>query len=147
MADIIISEFMDDDAVARLSEVHSTHYDPELVDKPEEIAKLVGEAKSLIVRNRTQVRGALLEAGENLTCIGRLGVGLDNIDVAACKARGVDVYPATGANDLSVAEYVITMAQVLLRDAYSGTEALIAGEWPRQQINCQAGSSANRFGS
>ena len=42
--------------------------------------------------------------------VGRLGVGLDNIDMAACAARGVVVRPATGANDVSVAEYVIASA-------------------------------------
>jgi (S)-sulfolactate dehydrogenase len=50
------------------------------------------------VRNRTQVRAALLDAAPDLACVGRLGVGLDNIDVAACEGRGVAVYPATGAN-------------------------------------------------
>ena len=52
---------------------------------------------------------------------GRLGVGLDNIDVPACEARGVEVIPATGANALAVAEYVIATAMVLLRGAYAST--------------------------
>jgi (S)-sulfolactate dehydrogenase len=88
--------------------------------------------RALIVRNRTQVRGALLEAARDLACVGRLGVGLDNIDVTACEGRGVTVYPATGANNLSVAEYVIGTAMALLRGAYAANEAMIAGAWPRQ---------------
>jgi (S)-sulfolactate dehydrogenase len=66
--------------------------------------------------------------------IGRLGVGLDNIDVAACEARGIAVYPASGANDLSVAEYVITAALVLLRKAWFATARVAAGEWPRTEL-------------
>lgn len=133
-AEIIITEFMDEAAVERLKAAHQTHYDPALVDDTAALGKMVSDAKALIVRNRTQVRGGLLESAAALSCVGRLGVGLDNIDVPACKARGIDVYPATGANDLSVAEYVITTAQALLRGAYSGTAAVVAGDWPRQAM-------------
>ncbi|MEP1207354.1 MAG: hydroxyacid dehydrogenase [Rhizobiaceae bacterium] len=134
MPDIIITEFMDEDAVDRLTADYDCVYDPALVDDPDRLASLVSTARALIVRNRTQVRGDLLAAGEVLECVGRLGVGLDNIDVAACQARDIDVYPATGANDLSVAEYVITTAQALLRGAYLGTASVVAGEWPRQSM-------------
>ncbi|MDD9909633.1 MAG: hydroxyacid dehydrogenase [Ahrensia sp.] len=134
MAEVVISEFMDEAAVARIAAVHSCLYAADLVDRPDDLAEAVGLARALIVRNRTQLRGALLEAGGKLECVGRLGVGLDNIDVAACRARSIDVYPATGANDLSVAEYVITCAQMLLRNAYGASNAVIAGEWPRQAM-------------
>lgn len=134
MADIVVTEFMDEAAVARLSEIHSCVYEPDLVDRPDDLAAQLKDARALIVRNRTQVRGALLESAQKLECVGRLGVGLDNIDVAACQARGIDVFPATGANDLSVAEYVITTAQILLRNAYEGTDAVLAGDWPRQAM-------------
>lgn len=134
MPDIVISEFMDEAAVERLQHVHDIVYDPVLVDEPERLVELLSEAQALVVRNRTQVRGALLEAGQKLECVGRLGVGLDNIDVVACKARGIEVYPATGANDLSVAEYVVTCAQSLLRGAYMGTQSVVDGEWPRQAM-------------
>ena len=134
MATIVIAEFMDAAAVERLSAQHATLYEPELVERPAELASLVGDARALIVRNRTQVRTDLLDKASALECIGRLGVGLDNIDVAACRARGITVYPATGANDLAVAEYVIASAMLLLRGAYRATGAVVAGEWPRQAL-------------
>ena len=134
MPDIVISEFMDETAVARLSRDHETLYDPELVDKPAALARAVASARSLIVRNRTEVRGALLDAGALLACVGRLGVGLDNIDVETCQARSISVYPATGANDLAVAEYVIAAAMSLLRGAYDSRAAVAAGAWPRQAL-------------
>jgi (S)-sulfolactate dehydrogenase len=83
------------------------------------------------VRNRTQVRGPLLAAAQRLEVVGRLGVGLDNIDTDACQTRDIAVFPATGANDLSVAEYVITATLVLLRGAWFATPEVIAGKWPR----------------
>ncbi|NKB51483.1 MAG: 3-phosphoglycerate dehydrogenase [Rhizobiaceae bacterium] len=134
MAEIIVTEFMDEAAVDRMGVNHDCIYDPSLVDNPEKLIELLPDARALVVRNRTQVRGDLLEAGGKLECVGRLGVGLDNIDVEACTARGIDVYPATGANDLSVAEYVITTAQALLRDAYLGSASVIAGDWPRTSM-------------
>lgn len=134
MPDIVISEFMDEAAVARLSRAHETLYDPELVTNPAALAVAVASARSLIVRNRTEVRGALLDAGARLACVGRLGVGLDNIDVEACRARSIPVYPATGANDLAVAEYVIAAALSLLRGAYGARDAVAAGGWPRQAL-------------
>jgi (S)-sulfolactate dehydrogenase len=109
-------------------------YDPKLVDDPARLAAAVREARALVVRNRTQVRGALLASAVRLEVVGRLGVGLDNIDVRACEARGIAVYPATGANDLSVAEYVITAALMLLRRAWFATARVAAGEWPRTEL-------------
>jgi (S)-sulfolactate dehydrogenase len=67
--------------------------------------------------------------------VGRLGVGLDNIDVPGCQAAGMQVIPATGANALSVAEYVMTSAMLLLRGAYLSTEAVAAGKWPRNALS------------
>lgn len=134
MADIVISEFMDGAAVARLKSRFDTLYNDTLVDRPDELARLVAPARALIVRNRTQVRGDLLAAAEKLECVGRLGVGLDNIDVEACRARGIDVFPATGANDIAVAEYVITAVLVLLRGAWMSSAEVAAGSWPRQKL-------------
>jgi len=134
MAEIIITEFMDEEAVGILASQYDTLYDPALADRQGEIPALMSSARALIVRNRTKVGAAILDASPRLACVGRLGVGLDNIEVDACKARDVAVYPATGANDLSVAEYVVTSAAMLLRRAYLSTEAMLAGKWPRQAL-------------
>jgi len=129
---ILITEFMDEAAIDRLREAHEVVYDPDLAGRQDEIPAMMQGVTALIVRNRTQVRPALLDAAPELACVGRLGVGLDNIDVPACEGRGVTVYPATGANNLSVAEYVIGTAMALLRGAYGVNDRMIAGDWPRQ---------------
>lgn len=134
MPNVIITEFMDEAAVARLKARHETLYDPALVNRPDDLVLLLADARALIVRNRTQVRGEVFEAAAKLACVGRLGVGLDNIDLEGCRARNIAVFPATGANDLSVAEYVTTAALTLLRGAWMATAAVAAGEWPRQRL-------------
>ena len=134
-ARIVISEFMDAPAVEALRARFDVDYRPKLVDDPAELEAALRWADAWIVRNRTQVRGRLLEAAAGVKVIGRLGVGIDNIDLAACRARGITVIPATGANAESVAEYVITAALVLLRGAYASTRAVEAGTWPRQMLS------------
>ena len=128
---ILITEFMDDAQVARLSDAHPTQYAPDLADRQGDIPGLMAGVQALVVRNRTQVNAAILDAAPDLKVVGRLGVGLDNIDLTACAERGVEVIPATGANTLSVAEYVVTNALVLLRGAYDTRTSMEAGEWPR----------------
>lgn len=134
MTDIVITEFMDEAAVAALSARYKVHHDPELFGKPEELAKLVTDIPALIVRNQTQVRGDVLAAAKKLKVVGRLGVGLDNIDMEACAARDIRVFPATGANSLSVVEYVIGTAMTLLRGAYFANAAMLAGEFPKTRL-------------
>jgi (S)-sulfolactate dehydrogenase len=132
--DIVISEFIDESAVREGLAGFDVEYDPGLVDRPDQLIELATGARALIVRNRTQVRGALLGAARKLRVVGRLGVGLDNIDVAACEARRIAVLPATGANDLSVAEYVICTTMTLLRRAYAATPEVLGGTWPRNVL-------------
>jgi len=131
--DIVISEFMDQGAVDSLAADYDVVYDPQLVDRHDDLLAAVASARALVVRNRTQVRGELLEAASGLRVVGRLGVGLDNIDLDTCKQRAVVVCPATGANDAAVAEYVIATAMILMRDAYAAGSDVIAGTWPRQR--------------
>jgi (S)-sulfolactate dehydrogenase len=135
MARILITEFMDAPAVAQLQQAHEVRYDPQMVDQPEAMLLAAADVDALIVRNRTQVRGELLKALARCTVVGRLGVGLDNIDVTACEARGMQVIPATGANALSVAEYVIGTAMLLLRGAYQSQAAMVQGQWPRNALS------------
>lgn len=114
---IVITEFMDIDAVRTLQDRFAVSHEPTLFDRRAELLALLADATALIVRNRTQVDGELLAAAPRLRVVGRLGVGLDNIDVTACRARGIEVFPATGANALAVAEYVVASVMVLLRGA------------------------------
>ena len=135
MSRIVITEFIDERALPALRAKHDVLYDAKLVDDPARLTKEAASADAIVVRNRTQVRGELLAALKRCRVVGRLGVGLDNIDVPACEARGMKVIPATGANALSVAEYVIASAMLLLRGAYQSTPAVAAGQWPRNALS------------
>ena len=130
---ILITEFMDEDAVNLLKKKYDVYYDISLAEDSNSLVKLINKMKALIVRNKTLVTRELIENAPNLTCVGRLGVGLDNIDLNACEEQNITVYPALGANSHSVAEYVICASMLLLRKAYFKKNEMIAGNWPRQK--------------
>ena len=134
MVDIVITEFIDQSAVDDLSRDFKVHFDRTLVDRPDELVRIAAEAPALIVRNRTQVRGALLAGCKKLKIVGRLGVGLDNIDMDECARRGIQVFPATGANSVSVAEWVVAAMLVGVRNVWQANAAVLAGKWPRNEL-------------
>jgi phosphoglycerate dehydrogenase-like enzyme len=70
---------------------------------------VIGEADGLVVRTYTQVNDALLDQAPNLKVVGRAGVALDNIDIPACRGRGVEVVHTPAANTLAVVDYTIRM--------------------------------------
>ena len=132
---VLISEFMDAPAVDALRQRFDVRYAPELVEQRAALLEAAADADALIVRNRSQVNAELLAAAPRLIAVGRLGVGLDNIDLAGCEARGIKVIPATGANARAVAEYVIGTMLSLLRGAYASTADVAAGTWPRTALS------------
>ena len=134
MKQIVITEFMDTSAVDTLKQRFEVIYDPSLVDRRDALLTLLGTTAGLIVRNRTQVDSVLIDVASRLQVVGRLGVGLDNIDLPACRTRGIEVFPATGANANSVAEYVITMALILLRP-YRSSREVAAGVWSKEALS------------
>ncbi|WP_313693694.1 hydroxyacid dehydrogenase [Achromobacter mucicolens] len=132
---VLISEFMDAPAVDALRQRFDVRYAPELVEQRAALLEAAADADALIVRNRSQVNAELLAAAPRLVAVGRLGVGLDNIDLAGCEARGIKVIPATGANARAVAEYVIGTMLSLLRGSYASTADVAAGAWPRTALS------------
>ncbi|MEP7207177.1 MAG: hydroxyacid dehydrogenase [Casimicrobiaceae bacterium] len=135
MSRILITEFMDAASVETLAASHTVRYDATLVDRPDELRAAVADAEAIIVRNRTKVEATLLAAAPRLRVVGRLGVGLDNIELPACAARNIEVIPATGANALAVVEYVIFAAMLLLRRAIGASGETARGDWPRASLS------------
>ncbi|ANN67266.1 NAD(P)-dependent oxidoreductase [Bordetella bronchialis] len=132
---IVIAEFMDESAVRQLSIEFDTLYQPDLCERREELAALLADADALIVRNRTQVNAGLLDRQTRLQAVGRLGVGLENIDLVHCRGLGIEVIPAVGANAGAVAEYVVCTAMMMLRgDAYLSSREVARGAWPRARL-------------
>lgn len=135
MADVVISEFMHEPTAGALIDEFDVHWEPDLWARRADLFRHLSDARAIIVRNATLVDRELLDAAPNLKVVARMGVGLDNIDLDACKDRGIEVCPTIGANAASVAEYVIATALILLRGpAYFATPDVVAGGWDRPRF-------------
>ncbi len=134
MTRVLVTEFMDGSALAFLKNRVQVDYVPDLFERHDELLQRVETADALIVRNRTRVTSDLLAAAKHLKAIGRLGVGLDNIDQQAAAIANIQVLPATGANAIAVAEYVMSAMLHLRRPMTTGFQAMVGGDWPREQF-------------
>ncbi|MEX2536648.1 MAG: hydroxyacid dehydrogenase [Trueperaceae bacterium] len=128
---VVVSEFLHEAALQLLGAGGGLHYDPELYARPDELRAALQDAGALLVRNQTKVTRSLLE-GTRVAAVGRVGVGLDNIELPAVQQAGVTVTWAPGTNATSVAEYVIGSMLSLARNFLVASPKLHAGEWDRQ---------------
>jgi (S)-sulfolactate dehydrogenase len=132
MRRVVVSEFLPDPYLDLLRSGHEVVYDPDLY---RDRARLLGEiavAEAILIRNRTRIDPELIGAARSLRVVGRLGVGLDNVDMEECARAGIAVIPAVGGNAVSVAEYVLGAMLILTRGVFGMTSSMVAGEWPLQ---------------
>lgn len=98
-------------------------------ERAERFDELLARAHGLIVRTYTRVGPSLLARAPHLRVVGRAGVGLDRIDVAACRARGVEVVHTPDANGQAVAEFVFALLHDALRPRLFLDRAIDAHRW------------------
>lgn len=101
-------------------------------------AELLARAEGLVIRTYTTVDAPMLAGGPNLKVVGRAGVGLDNVDLAACAARGVTVCNTPDANSTAVVEYVLALMLDATRPRVSLERPVNAPEWKRLRAENQA---------
>jgi D-3-phosphoglycerate dehydrogenase len=100
---------------------------------PEDLLEALPGASALIIRSATKVDADVLGAGGDLVVVGRAGIGLDNVDVAAATRRGVMVVNAPEANILSAAEHTLALLLAQARNVPQAHAALVAGRWERSR--------------
>jgi D-3-phosphoglycerate dehydrogenase len=110
----------------------------EVADKagisPEGLEKEIHAYHALIVRGRTKVTQAVFEAGKNLKVVGRAGVGVDNIDLAAAQTAGVTVVNAPTATTAAVAEHTFALMLALFRNIPRADTTMKAGQWEKKAL-------------
>lgn len=134
MPDVLISENIPGEEMDKLIASCDAVFEPELWKAPDKLTAMIGEFRALIVRNQTQVTRELLAAATKLEIIGRAGVGLDNVDVAAANERGIVVAFTPEQNTNSVAELAIGLMLGLARMIPAGNADTKAGGWKRQKF-------------
>ena len=134
MINILITEFIDPEALKILSKDFNVIYKKDIWENSDYLKKEINKFEGIIVRNKTNLNQSILEKAENLKYIGRLGVGLDNIDTEYCNKNNIFVQPAIGMNADSVAEYVISSSLSLLKKTKLINAKTQSGQWPRTSI-------------
>jgi len=100
----------------------------------DDLLKVVGDYDALIVRGRTKVTPAVFEAGTKLKAVGRAGVGVDNIDLVAAKAKGVTVVNSPIATTLAVAELTLGLMLALVREIPRADASMKASKWLKKEF-------------
>ena len=101
---------------------------------PEELLNVIPDYEAIIVRSRTKVTSAVIDAGTALKVIGRAGIGVDNIDCAYAKSKGIPVVYAPTGSTLSVAELAIGHMMALARHIPQATVSMKANKWEKKKF-------------
>lgn len=129
--DILVPEKIAGPAFDRLKDGYKVDFDAELWRDRAKLAERIRNCRAIIVRNQTPVTAELIAAAPKLEVIGRAGVGLDNIDVAAATKAGVVVVSTPDQNSISVAELAIAMMLGLARKLPEADRHTKGGGWQR----------------
>ncbi|MBK6313416.1 MAG: phosphoglycerate dehydrogenase [Blastocatellia bacterium] len=98
------------------------------------LLETIGAYDGLIVRSRSKVTAAVIEAGTNLKVIGRAGTGVDNIDVAAATRRGIVVMNAAAGNTVTTAEHAIALMMAMARNIPIASSTTKSGLWEKKKF-------------
>lgn len=130
--DILISEELDSPAVQKLCDTYKVIRQPGLWKNPADLKTAIAGVRAIMVRNQTQLTAEILASATKLLAIGRVGVGLDNIDLPAATKAGVVVIAPLNANATSVAELTMAFALALARKIPLADRSTKAGGWDRK---------------
>jgi D-3-phosphoglycerate dehydrogenase len=101
---------------------------------PEDLITVADDYEALIVRGRTKVTAAVFEAATKLKVVGRAGVGVDNIDLAAAQSKGVTVVNAPTATTIAVAEHTLALMLSLVRHVARADATMKSGLWEKKKL-------------
>ncbi|PMB04555.1 phosphoglycerate dehydrogenase, partial [Fischerella thermalis CCMEE 5328] len=132
MSKVLVSDPIDQAGIDILSQVATVDVKTGL--KPEELVKIIGEYDALMIRSGTRVTKEIIEAGTQLKIIGRAGVGVDNVDVAAATRQGIVVVNSPEGNTIAAAEHALAMMLSLSRHIPDANASVKRGEWDRKSF-------------
>lgn len=127
MTKVLVSDPIDQRGIDKLSQVAQVDVRTGL--PAEELIKIIGDYEALMIRSGTQVTEALIEAAPRLKIIGRAGVGVDNVDVAAATRRGILVVNSPEGNTIAAAEHALALMFALSRHIPQAHVSTMAGGW------------------
>ncbi len=131
---ILVSDAIPESSVAMLRAAADVEVIEQVGLSEEQLLPLVADIDGWVVRSATKVTRRLIDAAPRLRWVGRAGAGLDTIDVAAARERGIDVMNVPGANSIAVAELVFGLLLSLFRRLPEADASLRRGEWLKSKL-------------
>jgi D-3-phosphoglycerate dehydrogenase len=133
MAKVLISDKMSPRA-AEVFKERGVEADVKPGMTPEELKACIGGYDGLAVRSATKANAGIIEAADNLKVIGRAGIGVDNIDIAAATNKGIVVMNTPYGNAITTAEHAIAMILSLSRQIPQANASTQAGKWEKSKF-------------
>src|SRR6202795_2323605 len=109
-------------------------FQPNLGKDKDKLAAAINGFDGLAIRSATKVSAKMLENAKNLKVIGRAGIGVDNVDIAAATARGIIVMNTPFGNSITTAEHAITLMLALARQIPEADTSTRAGKWEKNRF-------------
>ena len=131
---VLVSDPISEQGLGALNESPNVELDIRTDLSPEQLTEIIGNYDALLVRSQTKVTAEIIAAGKNLRAIGRAGVGVDNIDVAAATRHGVVVINAPDGNTMSTCEHTFAMLMAMARKIPQAHGKLKNGTWDRKSF-------------
>ncbi|MFA5144184.1 MAG: phosphoglycerate dehydrogenase [Candidatus Omnitrophota bacterium] len=131
---VLISDSLSKEAVEILEKEKEFKVDVNTKLTPEELKRVIKDYDALLVRSATKVTKDVIGAAARLKIIGRAGVGLDNVDVAAASKKGIIVVNTPAGNTISTAEHTFSMILALSRNIPQADLSVKRGEWERKKF-------------
>ena len=135
MPKVLISDSLSEEAVS-IFEANGIDvtFEPTLGKDPEKLAAMIGEFDGLAVRSATKATADLIAKADNLKVIGRAGIGVDNIDIAAASAKGIVVMNTPFGNSITTAEHAIAMMFAVARQIPEANASTHSGKWEKSRF-------------
>jgi len=126
---VLVTDGIEKEALAKLQ---SSHQVDAIEMSPDDLLKNIEKYDALIVRGKTKVTAQVIEKGKNLKVVGRAGVGVDNVDIAAASKRKIAVVNAPTGSTVSVAELAIGHMISLARKLPTADKSIKSGKWDKK---------------
>ncbi|HBB35873.1 MAG TPA: phosphoglycerate dehydrogenase [Cyanobacteria bacterium UBA8803] len=132
MSKVLVSDPIDQAGIDILSQVAQVDVKTNL--SPEELIGIISDYDAIMIRSGTRLTQPIIEAGKQLKIIGRAGVGVDNVDVAAATRQGIVVVNSPEGNTIAAAEHALAMMLSLSRYIPDANQSVKNHKWDRKSF-------------
>jgi D-3-phosphoglycerate dehydrogenase len=130
---VLISDPLSNKGLDILGKAKGLKYDIKSGLPPEELKKIIPGYDAIIVRSETKLKAEIIEAADRLKVIGRAGIGLDNVDLAAATKKGIVVMNTPQENAIAAAEHTIALMLSISRKIPQATSSMKGGKWEKKR--------------